>query len=38
MANCATDAEHAYLANTGTQLSAAFRAIGQNITALRVSR
>jgi hypothetical protein len=38
MADCATDAEHAYLANTGTDLREAFRAIGQNITALRVSR
>jgi hypothetical protein len=38
MASCATDAAHAYLANTGTELSEAFRAIGENITSLRVSR
>jgi hypothetical protein len=38
MASCATDAAHAYLANTGTELSDAFKAIGENITSLRVSR
>ncbi|MDP1732092.1 MAG: hypothetical protein Q8L54_13145 [Devosia sp.] len=38
MANCATDASHAYLATTGTDLKDAFREIGQNISALRLSR
>jgi len=38
MSGCATDAAHAYLANTGADLREAFRAIGENITSLRVSR
>ncbi len=38
MANCATDMDHAYLANSGTELKAAFHAIAQDITQLRVSR
>jgi hypothetical protein len=38
MASCATSAAHAYLADSGTDLQAAFEEIGQNISALRLSR
>jgi Flp pilus assembly protein TadG len=35
---CATDANRVYLPTTGTDLKAAFRAIGQDISALRISK
>jgi Flp pilus assembly protein TadG len=38
MANCATDAAHAYIANSGTDLQDAFRDIGQKIQQLRISQ
>jgi len=38
MTECATDAEHLYLPSTGAALKDAFRAIGQDITRLRLSR
>ena len=38
MANCASSPEFAFLANSGTELKDAFRAIGANIASLRVSR
>jgi hypothetical protein len=38
MAGCATDAAHAYIAETGADLTAAFQEIGQTIASLRVSR
>jgi Flp pilus assembly protein TadG len=37
MANCATDAEHAYLANGSQELKDVFRAIGKDIAKLRLS-
>lgn len=38
MANCATDASHAYQANTGQQLADVFSEIGRNLAALRVTK
>jgi Flp pilus assembly protein TadG len=38
MAKCATDASHAYQANTGQQLSEVFSEIGRNLAALRVTK
>jgi hypothetical protein len=38
MAKCATDSSHAFTANTGNDLKAAFQQIGANIAALRVTR
>ena len=38
MSNCASSPEFAFLANSGTELKDAFRAIGANIASLRVSR
>jgi len=35
---CATDASHVYIANTGSDLKAAFIAIGHDVTALRISQ
>lgn len=35
---CATDAEHVYLPSSGADLKTAFRAIGQDISRLRLSR
>lgn len=35
---CATDAEHVYLPTSGSDLRLAFRAIGEDISALRLSR
>ena len=37
MANCATDAGYAFLANTGLELSDAFAEIGRKISSLRIS-
>ncbi len=37
MANCASSAEHAHLAGSGTELRTAFRAIGNSIRNLRLS-
>lgn len=37
MTECATDAQHVYLPSTGTALKDAFRAIGQDISRLRIS-
>lgn len=38
MANCATDASHAYKADTGQQLADVFSEIGRNLAALRVTK
>lgn len=38
MRDCATDAEHVYLPSTGAALKDAFRAIGQDISRLRLSK
>lgn len=38
MTECATDAQHVYLPSTGAALKSAFRAIGQDISRLRISR
>ena len=38
MQTCATSAAHAYLPTSGTALRDAFRAIGNEINALRISR
>lgn len=38
MLQCASSAEHAYLAATGDELQAAFDNIGKKVTALRISR
>lgn len=38
MANCATDAAHAYTAETGTELKDVFQEIAQNIGSLRVTK
>ena len=38
MRECATDAEHVYLPSTGAALKTAFRAIGEDISRLRISR
>jgi len=38
MADCASGAGHAYIADNGTDLKAAFKKIAQNISALRLSR
>ncbi|UXN70538.1 pilus assembly protein TadG-related protein [Devosia neptuniae] len=38
MANCATDASHAYQANSGQELSDVFSEIGRKLAALRVTR
>ena len=35
---CATDAEHVYLPATGAALKTAFRAIGEDISRLRISK
>ena len=35
---CATDAQHVYLPSTGAALKTAFRAIGEDISRLRISR
>jgi Flp pilus assembly protein TadG len=35
---CATDASHVYLPNSGEDLKAAFHAIGQDVTSLRISK
>ena len=35
---CATDADHVYLPNSGTELKTAFRDIAQSISKLRISR
>lgn len=35
---CATSANHVYMPNSGTDLSAAFQAIGRDITRLRISK
>lgn len=37
MTECATDAQHVYLPSTGAALKDAFRAIGQDISRLRIS-
>jgi Flp pilus assembly protein TadG len=36
--NCATDSSHIYLPANGTALKAAFKAIGQDISSLRISK
>ncbi len=36
--NCATDASHVYMADSGSELRSAFRAIATSITQLRISR
>lgn len=38
MQTCATDADHVFLPDSGADLKVAFRAIGQDINALRLSR
>lgn len=38
LANCATDAQHAYLPTTGAALQVAFQQIAANINLLRISR
>jgi hypothetical protein len=38
MEECATDADHVFLPDSGADLKVAFRAIGQDINALRLSR
>jgi Flp pilus assembly protein TadG len=38
VANCATDASHVYLPNTGTELKQAFRDIAKDISRLRISK
>lgn len=38
METCATDADHVFLPDSGADLKVAFRAIGQDINALRLSR
>jgi hypothetical protein len=38
VAMCATDANHVYLPNSGTELKTAFRDIAQSISKLRISR
>jgi len=38
LANCATDAQHAFLPETGGELKDAFRAIAQSISNLRLSK
>lgn len=38
MQECATDADHMFLPDSGADLKVAFRAIGQDINALRLSR
>jgi hypothetical protein len=38
MANCATDASHAYTADDGDELKEAFKKIAQDIRRLRISR
>lgn len=38
MKTCATDADHVFLPDSGADLKVAFRAIGQDINALRLSR
>jgi hypothetical protein len=38
MEDCATDADHVFLPDSGADLKVAFRAIGQDINALRLSR
>ena len=38
MTNCASSANHAYLAASETELAAAFQAIGKKVTALRLSK
>jgi hypothetical protein len=35
---CATDAQHVYLPSTGAALKTACRAIGEDISRLRISR
>ena len=37
LANCATDAAHAYVPTTGTSLTAAFQAIAADLNKLRIS-
>jgi hypothetical protein len=38
MEECATDADHVFLPDSGADLKVAFRAIGQDINALRLSK
>ena len=38
MQNCATDAAHAYIANSGSDLKAAFASLAKSISLLRLSR
>jgi hypothetical protein len=38
LTNCATDADHVYFPSTGTELKTAFRAIGQEISSLRIAK
>jgi hypothetical protein len=38
MKSCATDTDHVFLPDSGADLKVAFRAIGQDINALRLSK
>ena len=38
MTNCASSANHAYLAATDAELQTAFREIGRKVTQLRISK
>jgi hypothetical protein len=38
LTNCATDRDHAFFPDTGADLKTAFRAIGQEISSLRIAK